>query len=151
MRLWSLAKRGSQSATPHAPGSEARRRRTPPERPGPRQENTPRREERATSAQAPAGAGRTGSRPTPARRAQAASQLDGLWKLVYASNSGVLGLLGLARLPGVTVGDITQSIESSSMSVQNKARRAACLPAGRCGAAGSRTLTQALAVPASSL
>jgi len=69
---------------------------------------------------------------------------------VYASNSGVLGLLGLARLPGVTVGDITQSIESASMSVQNKARRAGCLQAARCDAAGGLALTPTLVAPASS-
>ena len=53
---------------------------------------------------------------------QAAELLDGQWKLVYASNSGVLGLLALARLPGVAVGDITQTIESASLTVENQAR-----------------------------
>ncbi|KAK9845841.1 hypothetical protein WJX81_003945 [Elliptochloris bilobata] len=55
---------------------------------------------------------------------QAAALLDGRWKLVYASNSGVLALLGLARLPGVTVGDITQTIESASLTVENQVQLA---------------------------
>ncbi len=57
---------------------------------------------------------------------QAAELLDGQWKLVYASNSGVLGLLALARLPGVAVGDITQTIESASLTVENQARATSC-------------------------
>ena len=63
-----------------------------------------------------------GCNPNPSLD-EAAALLDGCWKLVYASNSGVLALLGLGRLPGVTVGDITQTIESGNMTVENQARR----------------------------
>lgn len=45
---------------------------------------------------------------------------------MYASNSGVLGLLALARLPGVAVGDITQTIESASLTVENQACATSC-------------------------
>ena len=62
-----------------------------------------------------------GCNPNPSLD-EADTLLDGCWKLVYASNSGVLALLGLGRLPGVTVGDITQTIESGNMSVENQAR-----------------------------
>ena len=65
-----------------------------------------------------------GCNPNPSLD-DAAALLDGCWKLVYASNSGVLALLGLGRLPGVTVGDITQTIESGNMTVENQARRLA--------------------------
>lgn len=46
--------------------------------------------------------------------------LDGTWKLVYTSNSEVLALLGLSRLPFVEVGDITQTVDGSKMTVENK-------------------------------
>ena len=62
-----------------------------------------------------------GRNPNPSLD-EAAALLDGCWKLVYASNSGVLALLGLGRLPGVTVGDITQTVESANMTVENQAR-----------------------------
>lgn len=62
-----------------------------------------------------------GCNPNPSLD-EAAALLDGCWKLVYASNSGVLALLGLGRLPGVTVGDITQTVESANMTVENQAR-----------------------------
>ena len=38
--------------------------------------------------------------------------LNGQWKLVYTSNSELSGLLALARLPFVAVGDYTQSIQN---------------------------------------
>ena len=46
--------------------------------------------------------------------------LDGQWKLVYTSNSELFGLLALSRLPFVTVGDITQTVQASTLTVENK-------------------------------
>ena len=48
--------------------------------------------------------------------------LNGEWKLVYTSNSELTALLALSRLPFVTVGDITQTIDGPSLTVINKAR-----------------------------
>ena len=48
--------------------------------------------------------------------------LNGEWKLVYTSNSELTALLALGKLPFVSVGDITQTIDGPSMSVINKAR-----------------------------
>lgn len=48
--------------------------------------------------------------------------MDGQWKLVYTSNSELFGLLALSRLPFVSVGDITQKIEASTFTVENKVR-----------------------------
>ncbi len=52
---------------------------------------------------------------------QAEKVLDGQWKLVYTSNSELFALLALSRLPFVSVGDITQKIEASTFTVENKA------------------------------
>lgn len=52
--------------------------------------------------------------------AQAIEQLDGDWKLVYTSNSQLVAVLALSRLPLISVGDITQRIEASTMTVENK-------------------------------
>lgn len=54
---------------------------------------------------------------------QAENLLDGQWKLVYTSNSELFGLLALSRLPFVSIGDITQKIEGSTLTVENKVRR----------------------------
>ena len=51
------------------------------------------------------------------------TDLNGEWKLVYTSNSELTALLALSRLPFVTVGDITQTIDGPSLTVINKARR----------------------------
>ena len=51
---------------------------------------------------------------------QAERVLDGQWKLVYTSNSELFGLLALSRLPFVTVGDITQTVQASTLTVENK-------------------------------
>lgn len=47
--------------------------------------------------------------------------LDGSWKLVYTSNSELLAILALSRLPFVSIGDITQRIDSATNTVENKA------------------------------
>lgn len=46
--------------------------------------------------------------------------LDGSWKLVYTSNSELLAILALSRLPFVSIGDITQRIDSATNTVENK-------------------------------
>ena len=46
--------------------------------------------------------------------------LEGTWKLVYTANSELTSLLLLGQLPLVTVGDITQSIDSATLTVQNR-------------------------------
>lgn len=51
---------------------------------------------------------------------QAERYLNGQWKLVYTSNSELFGLLGLSKLPFVTIGDITQNIQASTLTVENK-------------------------------
>ena len=53
---------------------------------------------------------------------QAERVLDGQWKLVYTSNSELFGLLALSRLPFVAVGDITQTVQASTLTVENKVR-----------------------------
>lgn len=49
-----------------------------------------------------------------------AQLLGGTWKLVYTAASELGALLALGRLPFVTVGDITQTIEVASGTVVNK-------------------------------
>ena len=53
-------------------------------------------------------------------RLQTPKLLNGTWRLVYTANSELLPLLGLARLPLVTVEEITQTIDGNTMSVENK-------------------------------
>jgi hypothetical protein len=47
--------------------------------------------------------------------------LDGTWRLAYTSNSELLAILALSRLPLLSVGDITQRIDSASSTVENRA------------------------------
>ena len=60
---------------------------------------------------------------------QAERVLDGQWKLVYTSNSELFGLLALSRLPFVIVGDITQTVQASTLTVENKVRHGRHHPA----------------------
>ena len=46
--------------------------------------------------------------------------LSGTWALAYTSNSELMAILALSRLPGVEVGQISQTIDVSNMNVQNK-------------------------------
>ena len=62
---------------------------------------------------------------------QAERKLDGQWKLVYTSNSELFGLLALSRLPFVIVGDITQTVQASTLTVENRVRPSS-LPYGWC-------------------
>lgn len=57
--------------------------------------------------------------PTP-NPTETIEQLDGEWRLVYTSNSALLAVLALGKLPLVTVGDMVQRIDSASMTVENK-------------------------------
>ena len=56
--------------------------------------------------------------PTPEPN-EARQALGGAWRLAYTSNSELIALLALGRLPLVTVGDITQTIDPSAMTVDN--------------------------------
>lgn len=51
---------------------------------------------------------------------QMMSALNGEWKLVYTSNSELLAILALSRLPFVTIGDITQRVDAATNTVENK-------------------------------
>lgn len=57
--------------------------------------------------------------PTPAPN-DALELLDGTWKLAYTSNSELVALLALGRLPLVTVGDVYQIIDGKAQSVENR-------------------------------
>lgn len=50
---------------------------------------------------------------------QAIGTLNGQWKLLYTVNSELTGLLGLGRLPGVEVGEISQTVNGSTLSITN--------------------------------
>lgn len=50
---------------------------------------------------------------------QAIDKLSGNWKLLYTVNSELTGLLGLGRIPGVEVGEISQDINASNLSAIN--------------------------------
>eukprot|EP00898_Chlorokybus_atmophyticus_P003034 jgi/Chlat1/3731/Chrsp259S03883 len=47
-------------------------------------------------------------------------QLDGEWKLVYTANSELFPLLVANRLPGFTIGDIKQIINSRALTIVNE-------------------------------
>ena len=47
------------------------------------------------------------------------SSMEGVWKLVYTSNSELIAVLALSKLPFVEVGDITQKIDSIAGTVVN--------------------------------
>lgn len=49
-------------------------------------------------------------------------RLSGEWKLVYTSNSELFALLAISKLPFLTVGDITQTIDAAAGTVTNKVR-----------------------------
>ncbi len=78
---------------------------------------------------------------------QALNKMDGEWKLVYTSNSELIALLALSKLPFVTIGDVTQRVDAATSTVTNKVRPA--LAAAACTAArpGSRIQNGAWCVP----
>lgn len=57
--------------------------------------------------------------PTPEPN-EARAALGGAWRLVYTSNSELIALLALGRLPLVTVGEVTQAIDPLGMTVENR-------------------------------
>ncbi|KIZ02337.1 hypothetical protein MNEG_5623 [Monoraphidium neglectum] len=59
--------------------------------------------------------------PTPSPT-EILSALNGEWKLVYTSNSELLAILALSKLPFVTIGDITQRVDVLNNTVENKAQ-----------------------------
>lgn len=63
--------------------------------------------------------------------------LEGDWKLVYTSNSELLAILALSKLPFVTIGDITQHVETGTNTVENKVRSRAATLLGPLPAPGS--------------
>ncbi|KAF6253398.1 astaxanthin vesicles associated protein [Scenedesmus sp. NREL 46B-D3] len=58
--------------------------------------------------------------PTPSPTEMMAL-LDGTWKLVYTSNSELLAILALSKLPFVSIGDITQRVDTLTNTVENRA------------------------------
>jgi hypothetical protein len=67
-----------------------------------------------------------GRNPTPSPN-DVLAMLSGSWKLVYTSNSELVALLALGKLPLVTVGEILQVIDGSAGSVENRVQLAAPL------------------------
>jgi len=57
--------------------------------------------------------------PTP-NPTEVMGLLGGTWQLAYTCNSGLNGVLALGKLPLVTVGDITQTIDTVAMTVENQ-------------------------------
>ncbi|KAL4458619.1 hypothetical protein ABPG75_013484 [Micractinium tetrahymenae] len=57
--------------------------------------------------------------PTPEPN-EARAALGGTWRLAYTSNSELIALLALGRLPLVTVGEVTQSVDPLGMTVENR-------------------------------
>lgn len=77
-----------------------------------------------------------GRNPTPSPT-EALDKLAGTWKLIYTSNSELIALLALGRLPLVTVGDVFQSIDSTTQTVENRIQLSA--PFSRTQLAASAT------------
>lgn len=57
--------------------------------------------------------------PTPNPN-EALEKLTGTWKLAYTSNSELVALLALSKLPLITVGDILQVVDGVQMTVENR-------------------------------
>jgi len=57
--------------------------------------------------------------PTPSPT-QEMDTLGGTWRLVYTSNSELLVLLAADNLPGFAVGDMTQTIDGNTATVENR-------------------------------
>ena len=64
--------------------------------------------------------------PTPSPSYELAA-LSGRWRLVYTSNSEVMILLAAENLPGLSVGDITQTIDGVGGRVENRVQLSAPL------------------------
>jgi len=59
--------------------------------------------------------------PPPADLAESLALLDGEWRLAYTSGSELLAVLALGRLPLVSVGDVTQTIDAARGTFENVA------------------------------
>lgn len=72
--------------------------------------------------------------PTPEPN-EARAALGGAWRLAYTSNSELIALLALGRLPLVEVGEISQTIDPMGQTVENRVELQAPLrcDAGRVG------------------
>ena len=57
--------------------------------------------------------------PTPEPN-EARAALGGAWRLAYTSNSELIALLALGRLPLVSVGEISQTIDPAGQTVENR-------------------------------
>lgn len=62
--------------------------------------------------------------PTPLPN-EALEKLSGEWKLVYTSNSELMAILALSKLPFITVGDIMQVIDGAAQTVENRVQLSA--------------------------
>jgi hypothetical protein len=60
-----------------------------------------------------------GRNPTPLPN-EALDKLNGTWRLAYTSNSELVALLALGRLPLLGVGDITQVVDGGARTVENR-------------------------------
>ena len=49
---------------------------------------------------------------------ESAELLSGTWNLAYTSNSELMGVLALGRLPGVEIGEVSQTIDIDGMTVK---------------------------------
>lgn len=74
--------------------------------------------------------------PPPEDMSEALRLLDGEWRLAYTSGSELLAVLALGRLPLVSVGDVTQTIDAGRGTFENAAEVSALS-----GAAGTTRLT----------
>ena len=66
------------------------------------------------------------SNPTPSPT-EALATLSGTWRLVYTSSVDLLVLLSADTLPGLSVGEMTQTIDAETASVENRVAFAAPL------------------------
>jgi len=57
--------------------------------------------------------------PTP-NPTEVLEALNGNWKLVYTSNSELIAVLAMSKLPFVTIGDVTQKVDNNTLTVENK-------------------------------
>lgn len=76
------------------------------------------------------------AKPPPEDPTEALNLLNGEWRLAYTSGSELLAVLALSKLPLVSVGDVTQTIDTSKKTFENAAEVSALS-----GAAGTTKLT----------
>ena len=86
--------------------------------------------------------------PTPEPN-EARAALGGAWRLAYTSNSELVALLALGRLPLVSVGAITQNVDPLAMTVENRVELEAPLRWARVGCAAGLSDVDSCTCPAS--